>query len=291
MSGQQQDPGQAPPRSSSRLWILGVVVAAIVIVVVMAEKRRAPQTDAPPTSLLPSPVPDSVMHYLTTIPATTWEQAGTTNAVPPIFVGTTGATTGKATVLYIGALYCPYCAAARWSVITALSRFGTFAGLTYSASSSQDVYPSSPTFSFFRSTYTSDFVDFQSVELRGAEPLGGSYPALESPTKEQEALIQKYDAPPYLSPQAAGGIPFMLVGGKYMWSGSPFSPGLLAGRSQAAIAATLPAGTDPAARAILANANELTAAICAATGGRPATTCSSPVVAAAMKSLPATTPR
>ena len=32
-------------------------------------------------------------------------------------------------ILYMGAEYCPYCAAQRWSTIIALSRFGKFSGL------------------------------------------------------------------------------------------------------------------------------------------------------------------
>ena len=32
-------------------------------------------------------------------------------------------------VLYLGAEYCPYCAAQRWTTIIALSRFGTWSGL------------------------------------------------------------------------------------------------------------------------------------------------------------------
>src|SRR5215471_17073708 len=32
---------------------------------------------------------------------------------------------GKPEMLYIGAEYCPYCAAMRWSMAVALSRFGT----------------------------------------------------------------------------------------------------------------------------------------------------------------------
>ena len=35
----------------------------------------------------------------------------------------------KPELLYIGAEYCPYCAASRWPLIIALSRFGTFKGL------------------------------------------------------------------------------------------------------------------------------------------------------------------
>jgi hypothetical protein len=32
-------------------------------------------------------------------------------------------------MLYIGAEYCPYCAAERWPLVMALSKFGTFSNL------------------------------------------------------------------------------------------------------------------------------------------------------------------
>jgi hypothetical protein len=103
-------------------------------------------------------------------------------------------------------------------------------------------------------------------------------------------LIRKYDGPPYLDQASAGGIPFILIGGRYMWSGSPFSPAVLANRTQADIAATLPAGSGDAAQAILANANEITAAICAVDGQKPASVCSSAAVRQAIKALPAKVP-
>ncbi len=47
---------------------------------------------------------------------------------------------GRPEVLYVGAEYCPYCAAERSAVAVALSRFGTLHGLGQTASSPNDVY-------------------------------------------------------------------------------------------------------------------------------------------------------
>ena len=52
---------------------------------------------------------------------------------------------GKPEVLFIGAEYCPFCAAQRWAMVNALSRFGTFTGLTTTHSSSTDTDPNTPT--------------------------------------------------------------------------------------------------------------------------------------------------
>ena len=68
---------------------------------------------------------------------------------------------GKPEVLYIGAEYCPYCAAERWAVIVALSRFGTFSGLAPIRSAAKDgggnaePYPLTPTWTFAKASYTS----------------------------------------------------------------------------------------------------------------------------------------
>jgi Domain of unknown function (DUF929) len=270
--------------------LLVVVAVALVAVVAFGLTRRHNAVPAATPSLVDTPVPDSVMAAFAAITPAIWEQAGTANAAPPIFVGDADTAAARPQFLYIGSLYCPYCAAARWSVIAALSRFGRFTGLSYSASAAEDVYPSTPTFSFMGSTYTSPFVEFHSVELQGAEPVGGRYPTLQTPTPEQEALLRKYDGPPYLDAQSAGGIPFMLVGGRYMWSGSPYNPAVLAGLSQATVAASLPAGTSAAAHAILVNANEITAAICAVDGNKPADVCTAPTIVQAVKALPTKAP-
>ena len=85
---------------------------------------------------------------------------------------------GKPLVFYMGAEYCPYCAAERWSMIIALSRFGTFSNLGQTFSSSTDVDPNTPTFSFHGATYTSKYLTFQAKELQSNEQTGnGQYAA------------------------------------------------------------------------------------------------------------------
>lgn len=270
-------------------WVLVVVALALTATVALALTRRnaARQDPVSSPSVESTPVSDSVMEELSNVPAETWSRVGTAGAARPTFVGDSDMVGTKPVVLYIGAEYCPYCAAARWSIITSLARFGTFSGLSLGASSSLDVFPSTPTFSFYGSHYTSPYIEVQTVELASSVLLPNRrYQRLETPTAEQEALIRKYDAPPYVAKAETGGIPFLLVGGRYMWSGSPFSPELLAGQTQAAIAATLSKGTDTAARAILANGNQITATICAMDGGQPTEVCSDPAIRQAIEALP-----
>ena len=81
---------------------------------------------------------------------------------------------GKPEVLYMGAEYCPFCAAQRWAMVNALSRFGTFTGLTTTHSSSTDADPNTPTWTFYKSTYKSNYINFTSVEETTNDRMGNS---------------------------------------------------------------------------------------------------------------------
>ena len=113
----------------------------------------------------------------------------------------------------MGAEYCPYCAAERWSMIVALSRFGTFSGLSTVHSSTTDTPSNISTFTFHGSSYTSKYLTFTPVEMQTniPDPSTGSYTTLQTPTKEQQALITKYDAPPYVASADAGRDPVHLL--------------------------------------------------------------------------------
>jgi hypothetical protein len=180
---------------------------------------------------------------------------------------------GKPIVLYVGAEYCPYCAAERWSVIAALSRFGTFKSLTQTTSSSTDVFPDTSTFSFHGSTFTSDHIDFQGVEVqdRSGKPL-------DTPTSTQAAALRRFDTPPYM--RSAGGFPFLDVADQFVLSGASFSPDLLAGKSWADIASLLADPAQPQAKAIIGTSNYITAAVCGTTGDQPSGACGSATIRA-----------
>jgi hypothetical protein len=191
---------------------------------------------------------------------------------------------GKPLVLYVGADYCPFCAAQRWALVVALNRFGTFSDLAASSSASDDVYPNSATVSFHGSTYTSPYLAFDGVELatneRGAD---GRYEPLDQLTPEQTAVVQTYNAPPYVSAESAGAVPFVDFGNRFLISGSAFSPALLAGLSHEQVAAALTDDPNGAlAQAILGSANAFTAVLCELTGGEPANVCTT----AAAKAFP-----
>ena len=184
---------------------------------------------------------------------------------------------GKPLITYIGAEYCPFCAAERWSLAVALSRFGTFENLSGTHSSDSDEFPDTQTLSFYGSTYSSPFVDFQAVEEATNQPDGSSYQALQAPTAAQSAVMAKYDT--------QGSIPFLDIANRYVITGSSFSPQVLQGLSRSQIAADLSNPDSAVAQAINGAANDITAAIASVTGNQPSSVGSSATIAAIAQKL------
>ena len=170
--------------------------------------------------------------------------------------------------------------------MVALSRFGTFSGLGLSTSSASDIFPSTPTFTFHGSTYTSDLISFAGVETSTNQltASGDAYEPLEALTAEQQRLEQTFNAPPYTS--QAGTIPFLLIGNRFVVSGSSYQPDVLQGKTWQQIADALSDPTSPIATQVLAAANMLTASICELTGGEPSNVCTAPGVTSAAATLP-----
>jgi uncharacterized protein DUF929 len=186
---------------------------------------------------------------------------------------------GKPLMLYVGAEFCSYCAAERWAIVNALSRFGTFRGLGLTSSTTDDSFPATPSFSFHGSSYTSRFVTLQTVELSGnTRDLTGSFPRLETVTKTQQNIAASLDRPPY-APER-GSIPFIVIAGRFVLFSSQYQPGALQGLNAAQVAGALSRPASPAAQGILGAANWLTASLCEVTRGKPATACTPKAITA-----------
>ena len=184
---------------------------------------------------------------------------------------------GKPLITYIGAEYCPFCAGERWAVAVALSRFGTFENLQGTHSSNSDEFPDTQTLSFYGSSYSSPYIDFQPVEEETNQPGGDGYQALQTPTAAENALVAKYDT--------QGSIPFLDIANRYVITGSSYSPQVLQGLSRSQIAADLSNPDSAVAQAIDGTANDITAAIAAVTGNQPSSVGSSATIAAIEQKL------
>lgn len=276
---------QARAERRRRLLIaVGSIVAVVVVVGVLVTVRvvgGGSKNEAGPSGAADS----SLVTALGSIPAGAFEAAGT-DAVQggPTAISAPALTAGgKPKVLYVGAEYCPFCAAERWPVTVALSRFGTFANLGTTHSASNDVYPNTPTLSFHGATYTSKYLAFTGVETTTNEEENGQYKPLDTPTAEDQKTFQTYNAPPYV--KQGGSIPFVDLGGQFVTSGASYSPELLAGKTQSQIADALKDPTSDVAKAIDGSANMYTAALCKLTNNQPSAVCTSNAVTSAAAKL------
>ena len=288
-------PGARPKGPSGALMAWGAVGVVIIVVVVLVVINVTSGGSANASFTPVTPAPSSVVSKVTNVPDSVYNQVGVTSSVqvsPPIPLSNQPILmlNGKPGVLYVGAEYCPYCAAERWGLISALSRFGTFSNLKVTASSHTDVYPGTNTFSFEGSTYTSPYLTFQAVEQASNIPNGqGYYKPLDQITKAQQAVLNKYEQPP-LDPSATAGqfgYPFIDIGNQAIVPGPSYGSGILAGLSHSDIANGLSNPSNPVTQAIVATSNYLSAAICASTKNQPATVCQSPGVQAGTKALAA----
>ena len=138
-------------------------------------------------------------------------------------------------------------------------------------------YPDTQTLSFYGSSYSSPYVDFQAVEESTNQPDGSSYRSLQAPTAAQTALMARYDT--------QGSIPFLDIANRYVVTGSSFSPQILQGLSRSQIAADLSNPDSAVAQAIDGAANDITAAITSVTGNQPSSVGSSATIAAIAQKL------
>jgi hypothetical protein len=263
-----------------RLLIAGgsvAVVLALVAALIVAKLAQSPaQVTAAPTVANPA-----VARQVTSVPAATFNKVGKGTATG--LKATTGQALltagGKPELLYMGGKYCPYCAAERWAIAAAVSRFGTLSGLGFIHSSPTDVYPSTPTLSFENSRYTSKYLAFVPVEWFGEKtdphtPFGHVY--LQHPTAQQAALFNKY---------SGGSIPFVDIGNQYLVPQAQYLPSDLANLSWAQVAAAMHDPSSAVGKDIDGAANMITAAICKLTHGQPRNVCTSAGVVAASRSI------
>jgi hypothetical protein len=274
---------------------VGLVVVIIAVLVIVKVTSGTTNNAATPYTAV-TPAPASVVNDVTNIPASVYNKVGITSSTaqvspPTVLTGQPPLTLkGKSpAMLYYGAEYCPYCAAERWAMTAALSRFGTWSDLKITASSHTDVFPITHTFSYHGASFTSQYLRFSGVEQYSTVPTANGYANLQNPTKEEQAILVKYSSSKYLGAGAStsGGIsfPFVNVGNVLLFSGASYSPGILQGQSWSQIASGLSDASNPATQAIVATANYMSAGICASTKGNPGSVCKSPGVEAAAKAL------
>jgi len=287
IAGQQAVAAQGERRRRVLVAVGSVaVVLAVVIGFVVFKSLSKPSSPAPSSSAA------GVARAIASVPAATLDRVGAgvaypaTGSVYPHAVqtitpaGPALTSGGKPEIVYAGAEYCPFCAAERWALAVALSRFGSFSGLRLIHSSSTDVYANTPTISFYRASYASKYLVFTTTE---AETV--THAPLQPLTALDIALMKKYDAPPYVPSGYNDSFPFVDFANKYVIDGASYSPALLAGLTWQQVAADVAHPSSTAGAAIDAAANRITAALCQATGGQPGSVCTSTAVTSVSGSI------
>lgn len=268
------------------------LVLVIVIVLVVIKVTGTPTASTPSGAVTPSPAPASVVKAVTTIPGSVYDAVSVRSSdaalTPPTLLRGQPALTsgGKPELLFVGNEFCPYCAAERWALVAALSRFGTFRNTLYSTQSgANEAFPSTPTFTFDGTHYHSKYLSAMLVEHYGDEKNGAgtAYAVLEHLSPKVKALLGKYDRQTPGAPD--GVVPFVDVANKAVVAGGEFSPSVLQQLSMNQIATGLIDPKDPATQAIVASANYLSAVICQADGRRPVRVCTGVGVSAAAVAL------
>jgi thiol-disulfide isomerase/thioredoxin len=252
-----------------------VLVVAIVVAFVVYKTASSPAKAAGRATQ-----PVSVVNQITSVPDSALAAVGTgstyKNAVQTIKDNSALLTQGgKPVITYVGAEYCPFCAAERWALTVALSKFGTFRNLGFIHSApAPETDPSTPTLTYYKSSYTSNYVVFDPTEVQTV-----SHATLEKTSKQQNQLMAKYDVPPYVpSADYDGSFPFVDFANKYVIDGASYDPAVLKGLTWAQVAAALKDPSSPVAKGVDGAANLITAAICKATGGKPGNVCTSAAV-------------
>ncbi len=261
-------------------WLAIGVVFALVGTIVLIKVASSGPSVATQTSL--SPAPPAVFAEVTHVPMRVFNHVGVNSAivpvVAPIVLGRPDPA-AKPFVLFVCTEYSPFCAAERWPLIVALSRFGRFGSLYDVESTAIDYAPSTPSFSFYATSYRSDVLGFHPYEvLSDVVGLhGGGYERLMKLRPNAKDLFARYDP--------SGVYPLVDVDNEVLVLQTNLSPETFAQTTRDQVAAALSDASDPITQAIVASANYLSAAICHADGQRPGKVCESPGVLAADAAL------
>ncbi len=256
----------APKATTSRNLVLGLVIVIIVIGaavggLIYVASHTGTRTP-PPIGILGTPISPALYDNLTGVSFATLSAIGSGSGVtPPGSITSSPLMNGtKPEVLYIGAEFCPYCAAERWALVVALSKFGNFSNIEYMQSATDDPPPNGiSTLTFLNAAYTSKYLSFVTVENEDR-----NHNQLQVPTGTEETLWQEFNPNSY---------PFVDIGGKYDLMSSQYSYSDLLGLNWTQIGSQLNNPSSSVAKAIDGSANTLIAAICQITGQTPSSVC------------------
>jgi Domain of unknown function (DUF929) len=168
----------------------------------------------------------------------------------------------KVRVFFLGAQFCPFCAAERWALVSALERFGTLTDYTPETHKAGLLgFRLVPTYDLRTAVYTSDYLTFSGKEIFDKDNA-----PLDTLDADEQAIVDQFDRP--------GTFPLLMINGQYAQFDSGFSPALIDGMDFDTLRKQLDSGerTD-ATNAIMSEADLITRYLCHSTGDEPAAVC------------------
>ena len=163
---------------------------------------------------------------------------------------------GKSLVFFMGAGFCPFCAAERWAIVEALKNFGSWEGLTEDKSADHDEkYFNVPTLNFARAKYSSEHIEFV-----GRETADRNFEPLEQLNEKDYEILDTFD-PDQI-------IPFLLIDGQFMQVGAGYSPKLIEGMDHSQVKSELENPNSEIGKAMREEIDNISALICKSIGGK-----------------------
>lgn len=162
----------------------------------------------------------------------------------------------KVLVYYLGAGFCPWCAAERWSIVEALKNFGTWEGLALDKSAEKnEPFLNLPTYNFSGAKFKSDYIDFVGKEFQDR-----NFQDQDHLTDFDNTVLDNYNL--------EGVIPFTFIGERFVRIGSGPKPEQLVGLSHDDVKKQLESKNTNLAKAIEEEANYIAALIYHSLGGK-----------------------
>jgi Domain of unknown function (DUF929) len=269
-----------PPRNTHVGRVAGglvvVVITGFVLVGIFGGAGSSPVAMTEGTYRLPAALVSEVTDIPVRALVTNAETGSVGRAAPPEKLPPNAAylrSGGRPEIMYIGAEFCASCAGERWALVMALSKFGTFKNLRGTTSSTADVHPGGPTFSFYGATYASRYLSFVTDEENpsAVQQSSSSFGSVQTLTEEEHNIITAWDVAPYTT--ESGSIPFVDIGGEFLLTGAQYDASATSQMSFGTAAGAMTSGKSTISKDVDAAAGYLVGDFCALTREQPSSVC------------------
>ena len=246
------------------MYAFAGVGAAVVIIAVVVAVGVAGSASAAPRQ----PVPATAVSQMQSISLQTMTDAASKVTQLQFAASAKGGplvSGGKPEVLFIGAEFCPICAAERWPMTIALMKFGTFTNLQETRSAVAD--GNAGTWSYYGSTYNSQYLSFDPNELYTNQPSGNYYKPLQKLSASDQAIWTANEG-------SSLSFPFIDLGGKEVLETAQYNPSTIYYKNFQTVLGAVGSNDNSLGASVDASAAVFTKYLCGLTNNQPGSVCS-----------------